>query len=85
MKPYHQPRRAFPLASSRNKVARRAGPRRGILAYCRGPYCAFAPEAVRTLRAHGYAALHFTDGLPEWVAVGNGVQSDEAGFPTADR
>jgi len=35
------------------------------------PYCAFAPEAVRTLRAHGYAAKHVRDGLPEWAAAGN--------------
>ena len=48
---------------------------RDIVAYCRGPYCAFAPEAVRILRAHGYAAQHLIDGLPEWVAAGNGVES----------
>jgi rhodanese-related sulfurtransferase/DNA-binding HxlR family transcriptional regulator len=58
---------------------------REIVAYCRGPYCAFAPEAVRSLRAHGYAARHLTDGLPEWVAAGNGVESDGAGVPTANR
>jgi rhodanese-related sulfurtransferase/DNA-binding HxlR family transcriptional regulator len=43
---------------------------RQIVAYCRGPYCAFAPEAVRTLRAHGYDARHLRDGLPEWAAAG---------------
>ena len=48
---------------------------RQIVAYCRGPYCAFAPEAVRTLRAHGYAARHLADGLPEWAAAGNDVES----------
>ncbi len=46
-------------------------PRNGqIVAYCRGPYCALAPEAVRTLRAHKYAARHLADGLPEWAAAG---------------
>ena len=35
---------------------------REIVAYCRGPYCTFAPEAVRTLREHGYAARHLRDG-----------------------
>ena len=45
-----------------------------IVAYCRGPYCAFAPEAVRTLQAHGYAARHLSDGLPEWAAAGFGVE-----------
>lgn len=58
---------------------------REIVAYCRGPYCAFAPEAVRTLRAQGYAARHLVDGLPEWVAAGNGVESNGAGVRTADR
>jgi rhodanese-related sulfurtransferase len=56
-----------------------------IVAYCRGPYCAFAPEAVRTLRAHGYAAKHFRDGLPEWAAAGNDVESVIAGASTVDR
>ena len=58
---------------------------REIVAYCRGPYCALAPEAIRALRARGYAARHLTDGLPEWVAAGNRVESDGAGLPTADR
>ena len=49
---------------------------RQIVAYCRGPYCAFAPEAVRTLRAHGYAARHLKDGLPEWVASGGRTQGE---------
>jgi len=50
-----------------------------IVAYCRGPYCAFAPDAVRTLRAHGYTARHLQDGLPEWVAAGSHVQSEASG------
>lgn len=58
---------------------------REIVAYCRGPYCAFAPEAVRTLRAHGYPARQLTDGLPEWVASGNGVESNGTGISKADR
>ncbi len=41
-----------------------------IVAYCRGPYCALAPEAVRTLRARGYAARPLVDGLPEWAVAG---------------
>jgi rhodanese-related sulfurtransferase/DNA-binding HxlR family transcriptional regulator len=58
---------------------------REIVAYCRGPYCAFAPEAVRTLREHGYAARHLADGLPEWAAAGNGVESVVGGASTGDR
>jgi rhodanese-related sulfurtransferase len=48
---------------------------RGVVAYCRGPYCAFAHEAVRTLRAHGYSARPLADGLPEWSAAGNDTES----------
>jgi rhodanese-related sulfurtransferase/DNA-binding HxlR family transcriptional regulator len=51
---------------------------REIVAYCRGPYCAFAPEAVRMLHEHGYAARHLSEGLPEWAAAGNGVASASA-------
>lgn len=52
---------------------------RQVVAYCRGPYCAFAPEAVRTLQAHGYDARHLADGLPEWAAAGFGVDSSTVG------
>ena len=55
-------------------------PRDGqIVAYCRGPYCAFAPEAARTLQAQGYAARHLAEGLPEWAAAGFGVDSANGG------
>ena len=47
---------------------------REVVAYCRGPYCAFAPEAVRTLREHGYVARYLTDGLPEWADAGRSVE-----------
>lgn len=37
-----------------------------VVAYCRGPYCAYADEAVRELRRHGFAARRLEDGFPEW-------------------
>jgi rhodanese-related sulfurtransferase/DNA-binding HxlR family transcriptional regulator len=37
-----------------------------IVAYCRGPFCAFAHEAVRRLRTAGRAARRLEDGWPEW-------------------
>ena len=52
---------------------------REIVAYCRGPYCAFAPEAVRTLRKHGHLARYLSDGLPEWAAAGNSVEAGGGG------
>jgi rhodanese-related sulfurtransferase len=39
---------------------------REIVAYCRGPFCAYAHEAVRRLRAAGRSARRLEDGWPEW-------------------
>ncbi len=44
-----------------------------IVAYCRGPYCAFAHEAVALLRQEGFAARRLEDGWPEWEAAGLAV------------
>ncbi|HEV2582393.1 MAG TPA: metalloregulator ArsR/SmtB family transcription factor [Ktedonobacteraceae bacterium] len=41
-----------------------------IVAYCRGPYCVFADEAVTVLRTHGYQARRLEQGLPDWQALG---------------
>jgi rhodanese-related sulfurtransferase len=41
-----------------------------IVAYCRGPYCVFADEAVALLRAHGYAARRLQEGVVEWRQLG---------------
>lgn len=45
-----------------------------IVAYCRGPYCVLAFDAVETLRRSGYSARRLEDGWPEWKAV------DDAGW-----
>jgi rhodanese-related sulfurtransferase/DNA-binding HxlR family transcriptional regulator len=37
-----------------------------VVAYCRGPFCAYAHEAVRRLRAQGRNARRLADGWPEW-------------------
>jgi rhodanese-related sulfurtransferase len=37
-----------------------------VVAYCRGPFCAYAHEAVRQLHAAGRAARRLEDGWPEW-------------------
>ena len=50
-----------------------------IVAYCRGPLCLLAPQAVATLQQHGRKARCLEDGMPEWrqanlpVAVGSEV------------
>ncbi|MCV2488677.1 metalloregulator ArsR/SmtB family transcription factor [Geodermatophilus sp. YIM 151500] len=43
---------------------------RPVVAYCRGPLCAYADAAVRALAAAGRPALRLVDGLPEWAAAG---------------
>lgn len=47
-----------------------------IVAYCRGPYCMLAFEAVAQLRKKGYRARRLDDGFPEWKAGGNPVETD---------
>ena len=37
-----------------------------VVAYCRGPYCVFADDAVRLLRRRGRSARRLEDGYPEW-------------------
>jgi ArsR family transcriptional regulator len=51
-------------------VLARLPKRRQVVAYCRGPYCALAPEAVQLLRAHGFKARRLQDGMPEWRLAG---------------
>jgi rhodanese-related sulfurtransferase/DNA-binding transcriptional ArsR family regulator len=41
-----------------------------IVAYCRGRYCVFAPDAVRLLRARGFSARPLEGGLPDWRQAG---------------
>lgn len=39
-----------------------------VVAYCRGPYCVYADDAVRLLTTKGQAAFRLEDGYPEWAA-----------------
>ncbi len=41
-----------------------------VVAYCRGPYCVYADDAVRLLRARGRAARRLDVGFPEWRHAG---------------
>lgn len=43
---------------------------REIVAYCRGPFCVFADEAVVKLRKRGYRARRLDVGFPDWKAAG---------------
>jgi rhodanese-related sulfurtransferase len=41
-----------------------------VVAYCRGPFCVYADEAVRELNHHGFRARRLADGFPEWKRAG---------------
>ena len=46
-----------------------------IVAYCRGPYCLYADEAVRLLTGEGRLATRLEEGFPEWKAAGLPIES----------
>jgi rhodanese-related sulfurtransferase/DNA-binding MarR family transcriptional regulator len=56
---------SIPLADLERRLAE-LPPDAEIVAYCRGPFCAYAHEAVRQLRAKGRSARRLTEGWPEW-------------------
>jgi rhodanese-related sulfurtransferase len=45
-----------------------------VVAYCRGPYCVFADEAVALLRRRGYRASRLQEGFPDWHLLGFPVE-----------
>jgi rhodanese-related sulfurtransferase/predicted transcriptional regulator len=63
---------SIPVGELRRRLAELPGDRE-IVAYCRGPYCAFAHDAVALLREAGFQARRLVDGLPEWQAAGLAV------------
>jgi rhodanese-related sulfurtransferase len=46
-----------------------------VVAYCRGPYCVYADEAVRILTKKGVSAARLEDGFPEWASARHPVTS----------
>ena len=52
--------------------------RREVVAYCRGPYCVLAIEAVKQLRASGFKAVRLEEGVLDWAALGLPVERTSA-------
>lgn len=50
--------------------------RKEIIAYCRGPFCVFADEAVAMLLKAGYKARRLDEGFPDWSAMGLPIESN---------
>ncbi len=55
------------------------GPERQIVAYCRGPHCILAFDAVARLRQQGRDARRLEDGYPEWLEAGLPVERGSQG------
>jgi rhodanese-related sulfurtransferase len=64
--------RSVPLAELRRHL-RELPADTEIVAYCRGPYCVYANDAVKQLRTRGYDARRLEDGFPEWQREGRPV------------
>ena len=66
----HLPKaRSVPLSELRSRLGELPKDRE-VVAYCRGPYCVLAIEAVQVLRAAGFVAVRLESGPPDWRAVG---------------
>ncbi len=55
-----------------------------IVAYCRGPYCVLAVEAVNLLRKEGFQAIRLEEGVPDWKARGLSLEADNTGGQSND-
>ncbi len=60
--------RSIPLDELKNRLDELPKDR-PIVAYCRGPFCLMAPDAVALLKDEGYSAHLLRDGVAEWAAV----------------
>lgn len=54
-----------------------------VVAYCRGPWCVYADDAVRHLAERGRRARRLADGLPEWRRAGRPVVTGPDAGPDA--
>jgi len=61
--------RSIPIDELEQRLAE-LPPDREVVAYCRGPFCAYAHDAVRRLQAAGRPARRLQDGWPEWRLAG---------------
>jgi rhodanese-related sulfurtransferase/DNA-binding HxlR family transcriptional regulator len=65
--------RSAPLPTL-DELAGKLPKRREVVAYCRGPYCVYADDAVRLLRDRGLIARRLDVGYPEWRRAGRPVE-----------
>lgn len=58
---------------------------REVVAYCRGPYCVLAAEAVALLRRSGFTAQRLGEGVADWRARGFAIEASPPGDGAAPR
>jgi rhodanese-related sulfurtransferase/DNA-binding transcriptional ArsR family regulator len=71
---------SMPLAELEKRLAE-LPPGRRVVAYCRGPYCVLAAEAVKLLRKRGVEARRLKEGYPEWRDAGLPVERRSESSP----
>ncbi|WP_041070481.1 ArsR/SmtB family transcription factor [Thiolapillus brandeum] len=69
---------SIPLAELEQRLDE-LDPDKEIVAYCRGPHCVLAFDAVAMLRDRGRKASRFEGGLPEWRLQGHEVETGGVG------
>lgn len=55
-----------------------------VVAYCRGPYCVLAVEAVELLRNKGFTAIRLEEGIQDWLAMGFSIAVGEEKTPLTE-
>ena len=74
--------RSIPLEELEQRLAELPDDRE-VVAYCRGPFCAYAHDAVRRLHAAGRAASRLEQGWPEWKLQQNSVKAKRTTWKAA--
>ena len=69
---------SMPVADIANRLDELPGDQQYV-AYCRGPYCVYADEAVALLQANGRNAIRLSFGYPEWWLAGRPTESGGRG------
>ena len=69
--------KSIPLQELEDRLAELPADRE-VVAYCRGPFCAYAHEAVRRLQAAGREARRLEEGWPEWRLAGRAKKRSRA-------
>jgi rhodanese-related sulfurtransferase len=68
--------RSIPVDELEQHIAE-LDPATDVVAYCRGPYCVYADEAVTLLKARGFRAVRYDEGYPDWAAAGLPVGTEQ--------